>query len=173
MTGRLGADAPVDFIIASLTSGVGFLIIPMVRSFSRSDSSEMSLNSLIFDSNAVPPLHSPIRCFLHRSPDRPPHSPHFRLSHFLHSPKLVTLRCYSSQTNLRPTHGEHLDRTLRVPPSCRKYRWEPILGFGQERYGRFNSSWSSTRAYGRKRFECGLGYHVSIALSTSRYESLS
>jgi len=31
LTGRLGADAPVDFIIASLTSGVGFLIIPMVR----------------------------------------------------------------------------------------------------------------------------------------------
>lgn len=31
LTGRLGADAPVDFIIATLTSAVGFLIIPMVR----------------------------------------------------------------------------------------------------------------------------------------------
>ncbi|SCV68329.1 BQ2448_450 [Microbotryum intermedium] len=30
LTGRLGADAPVDFIIASLTSAVGFLAIPMV-----------------------------------------------------------------------------------------------------------------------------------------------
>jgi hypothetical protein len=31
LTGRLGADAPVDFIIATLTSAVGFLIVPMVR----------------------------------------------------------------------------------------------------------------------------------------------
>lgn len=31
LTGRLGADAPVDFIIASLTAGVGFLAVPMVR----------------------------------------------------------------------------------------------------------------------------------------------
>lgn len=30
LTGRLGADAPVDFIIASLTAGVGFLCTPMV-----------------------------------------------------------------------------------------------------------------------------------------------
>ncbi|GAA6059342.1 hypothetical protein JCM10212_003240 [Sporobolomyces blumeae] len=33
LTGRLGADAPVDFIIASLTSGVGFLIVPMFLPF--------------------------------------------------------------------------------------------------------------------------------------------
>jgi len=33
LTGRLGADAPVEFIIASLTSGVGFLIIPMFLPF--------------------------------------------------------------------------------------------------------------------------------------------
>ncbi|GAA5957518.1 hypothetical protein JCM3765_001166 [Sporobolomyces pararoseus] len=33
LTGRLGADAPVDFIIATLTSAVGFLIIPMFLPF--------------------------------------------------------------------------------------------------------------------------------------------
>ncbi|ORY69282.1 hypothetical protein BCR35DRAFT_319080 [Leucosporidium creatinivorum] len=33
LTGRLGADAPVDFIIASLTAGVGFLAVPMVLPF--------------------------------------------------------------------------------------------------------------------------------------------
>lgn len=30
LTGRLGADAPVDSMIASLVSGVGYLAIPMV-----------------------------------------------------------------------------------------------------------------------------------------------
>ncbi|KDE09627.1 hypothetical protein MVLG_00034 [Microbotryum lychnidis-dioicae p1A1 Lamole] len=30
LTGRLGADAPVDFIIASLTAAVGFLALPML-----------------------------------------------------------------------------------------------------------------------------------------------
>ncbi|GAA5899500.1 Pff1p [Sporobolomyces salmoneus] len=33
LTGRLGADAPVDFIIATLTSAVGFLIVPMFLPF--------------------------------------------------------------------------------------------------------------------------------------------
>ncbi|KAK4055194.1 hypothetical protein OIV83_000474 [Microbotryomycetes sp. JL201] len=34
LTGRLGADAPVDFIIATLTSAVGFLCVPMIVPFS-------------------------------------------------------------------------------------------------------------------------------------------
>ncbi|GAA5932298.1 hypothetical protein JCM1841_005187 [Sporobolomyces salmonicolor] len=33
LTGRLGSEAPVDFIIASLTAGVGFLVIPMLLPF--------------------------------------------------------------------------------------------------------------------------------------------
>lgn len=34
LTGRIGDEAPVDFIIASLVCGVGFLSIPMILPFS-------------------------------------------------------------------------------------------------------------------------------------------
>lgn len=36
LTGRLGAEAPVDFIIASLVGAVGYLTVPMVRSLTSS-----------------------------------------------------------------------------------------------------------------------------------------
>lgn len=126
LTGRMGAEAPADFIIASLVTGIGFLCVPMVsaeKSNSKSPLTSFPCTITDPDTSVLPSLW--------RHPNLPncivPHLCHCGDAGMVHTSRLECIRLEASKTPHLTPHGKHHPRSSDLRASRWLSGWGSVL----------------------------------------------